>query len=236
MANSPYQDTVFILDFLSWLQPSSILDIGAGFGRWGFLCRCHLGPGESLRTNAAQSLRIDAIEAFQPNINAVYESVYNRVYKGELQSMMPGLGKYDVIICSHVIEHLEKEEGRKQIAQMFDHAVQALVVGVPIADCLRSPVGGNPYEAHRSIWRKEDFSGENVLFRKFPFTKGLDVGVAIYPKSAEARWLVKTMRNPLRSFLVRHFACAMKKVARLRGRSSIPQIESNDRHDGHKSI
>lgn len=33
-----------ILDYLGKLiygKPASVLDVGTGFGRWGFLCRCH---------------------------------------------------------------------------------------------------------------------------------------------------------------------------------------------------
>ena len=77
MSNSPYQDTVFVLDLLRSLEPKSILDVGAGFGRWGYLLRCHMASGESLTVNSNQDLRIEAVEAFDENITPIYDCVYN---------------------------------------------------------------------------------------------------------------------------------------------------------------
>jgi hypothetical protein len=80
MATSPYDDTKSVLDFMGrlfWEKEVSVLDVGAGFGRWGFLLRCHLGFGRSLTTQKPQRLSIDAIEAFRGNISPIHHSTWN---------------------------------------------------------------------------------------------------------------------------------------------------------------
>jgi len=215
MAYSPFQDTVFILDFINNLNPRSILDVGSGFGRWGFLCRCHFAGGISLAVKPDQALRIDAVEAFGPNVSAVYAAVYNRTFTGDAREVVPRLGAYDVIICSHMIEHLEKAEGRALIETMRQQARMALILGLPFNDPLREPIEGNEYEAHRSVWTAADFEGQSALVRSFRFLKRTDAGVVIYPRDDNARWHVKTLRNPLRALAVRHCPRLLRGLRRL---------------------
>lgn len=114
MPTSPYDDTVVILDFLGALlaqKTCSILDVGSGFGRWGFLCRCHLGYGRSLTVESRQALTIDAVERFEPNIAPIHDCVYNNVHAGDALEILPTLDTYDIVICSHALEHQEKQEG-----------------------------------------------------------------------------------------------------------------------------
>ena len=217
MATSPYKDTVFILEFIHNLNPRTILDVGAGFGRWGFLCRCHFGGGISLTVNAPQPLRIDAVEAFARNVNPVYEAVYNRTFVGDARDIVPKAGEYDVVICSHMVEHLDKEDGRRLMAEMRRHARMALILAFPFNDPLRGPIEGNEFESHRSTWVREDFRDSDALVRGFPFLGGVQAGVVIYPQDANARWHVKTLRNPLRVWAVKKLPKLMIAARRLMG-------------------
>jgi len=215
MASSPHQDTSFVLDFVNNADPESVLDVGAGFGRWGFLIRCHLTHGTSLTVNPRQRIRIDAIEAHRPNINPVYQAVYDNTYEGDVREVLPGLAGYDVIICSHVIEHMPKDDGWRLIGRMKEHARKALILGLPFNDPLREARDGNEFEAHRSVWRPCDFRGQSVLIKAFPFSSTTDLGVVIFPLDDNTRWHARTLRNPLRAFAVRHLG-VMRALARLR--------------------
>jgi len=215
MSNSPYQDTVFILDFLTRLNPSSVLDVGSGFGRWGFLCRCHLGVGESVVSNPSQDMKIEAIEAYPENVNSVYDAVYDKVHKGDAKLILPKLPKYDVIICSHIIEHFEKTDGWAFIEEAVRHANIAVIIGLPFRDPLRETPNKNAYEAHLSSWTGKDFCGRNVLVRTFSFKKEVDAGVVVFPVSENARWWVKTLRNPCRLFVAEKLSGLVKMVCRL---------------------
>jgi hypothetical protein len=204
MANSPYQDTVLVMDFLNAVSPASILDVGAGFGRWGFLCRCHLGPGESLTATPRQDLRIEAIEIFSRNINPVYDAVYDKVHKGDARVMLSALGNYDVILCGHVIEHFEKDEAWRFISEMKSHAKIAVILALPFNDGLREGVCGNPNEAHLSVWDEADFRGGECYVKSFPFVREVRAGVVIMPLNDVASWKVRQMKSCLRRWFSKH--------------------------------
>ncbi len=196
MANAPYTDTVDVLRLLERLGPRRVLDVGAGFGRWGFLCRCHLGSGTSLTTQPGQSLVIDAIEAFAPNVNPVYSAVYNAVHIGDAREMIAGVGDYDVILCSHMIEHIPKADGWALIDAMKAKASMAVVLGVPFHSPLRGAVGGNPYEAHVCVWSRRDFAGQRLWIREYPMTAGETSALVVVARNPDARWIVRHMRFP----------------------------------------
>ncbi len=217
MANSSYLDTVFILDAISRLSPSSVLDVGAGIGRWGFLCRCHIGVGESLQQCPEQDLRIDAVEAFEPNVGRIYEAVYDQTHVGDALEVVPRLGRYDVIVCSHMIEHMPKEQGLKLLEGMLERSNKALILALPLNDPLREELRGNLYEAHRSVWTKRDFRRKDVYLKTFPFEGKVKLAVAIYPRSPDACWLVRQLRNPLRRTLFNALARLRKRSATTEG-------------------
>jgi hypothetical protein len=200
MATSPYNDTVFILDFLGRLifgKQASILDVGSGFGRWGFLCRCHLGCGIPLAMNLESKLRVEAIEAYKPNVTPIYDCVYNATHIGDAQEVLSALGEYDIVICSHMIEHLKKEEGLRLLDQMRSHASKAVIVALPFGEWPQDDAYGNPYEVHKAVWQPADFRGHGAYIRRF----GKEQGIAIIPIDAEATWQVKMMKNPLRRWV-----------------------------------
>lgn len=213
MPTSDYRNTVHVLDFIARLDLRSALDVGAGFGRWGFLLRCHMAGGKSLTAEPAQTLNLEAVEGFAGNINPVYDAVYNRVHQGDARDVLPRLGKYDIVICGDMIEHLDKEDGRKLIEEMKRHATGALIVSVPLGECPQDAIGGNPMEVHRSTWRRADFRGQGAYLKafRFPDLRNLEIGVIIWPLSDAAKWAVKTLRNPLRRTLVDRFSGVWKR-------------------------
>ena len=89
------------------------------------------------------------------------------------------------------------------VEQMRKHAKMAVILGVPFGAPLRGPVSEGDHEAHKSVWRADDFAGEPALIKSFRFMKGIDAGVVVYPQSDEARWLTKTLRNPIRRIISR---------------------------------
>jgi hypothetical protein len=201
MANSSYKDTVFVMDMVYRMSPTSVLDVGAGFGRWGFLCRCHIGVGESLQACPEQPLRIDAVEGFKPNVSSIYPAVFNKTYIGDARQLLPTLGRYDIIVCSHMIEHMTKEDGWKLIEDMLARSSKALILGLPLNEPLRGALRGNEFEAHQSVWQKEDFKGRKAFVKTFPFEGAVKLAVVVFPKTPEAEWVVKVARNPLRRWL-----------------------------------
>lgn len=203
MANSPFQDTVFVMKFLHSLEPESVLDVGAGFGRWGFLCRCHLGPGESLTTTPDQKPIIDAVEFFPRNVNPVYDAVYNHTWQGDIVEILPSLGMYDVILCGHMIEHFEKGIAWRLIEGLSAHARKAVVICLPFYDSLRGPVCGNEREAHLSMWIPSDFRGKASVVKEFSSIGRTTAGVVILTMTRESQWIARVTASPWRGVFSR---------------------------------
>src|SRR3972149_759069 len=77
----------FVINLVMQLQPRSILEIGTGFGEYGFLFREYLDiwgaaadPARLSREN--WQVRIDGIECFAPYISDLQRRIYNRIIIG----------------------------------------------------------------------------------------------------------------------------------------------------------
>jgi hypothetical protein len=198
LATSPYSDTVFILDFLGrliWRKPATVLDVGAGFGRWGFLCRCHMAHGESLTVRPEQDLRIEAIEAWPGNVTSLYDGLYDATHVGDASEVIRELGPYDIIICSHMLEHLEKDKAKVLLAEMKQRARVALILALPFGEWPQEAIRDNPHEVHRSSWTPVEFARDGAFVRVFGKRPKVS-GVVIYPCNPDAVWAVKTLRHP----------------------------------------
>jgi hypothetical protein len=149
----------------------------------------------------SQSVKIDAVEGFSGNVNPVYQAVYDHVHVGDARQVVPGLGKYDVIICGDMIEHLPKDDGIKLIDEMLKHARTAVVLSLPLGPCPQGSIGGNDMEQHLATWYPADFRRWNAWVRPFPAGKNGLVGVAILPCSRDAEWWVRRSRNSVRRAL-----------------------------------
>lgn len=146
------------LRYILTLRPRSILDIGCGFGMWGFLTRMYLDVAEERVQPSDWRMRIDGLELFEPYILSHQRSLYSNIIIGDVRELAPKVDQYDLIIAGDVIEHLDKDDGEEVIAQLYDKAKRALFVNIPLGDGWDHPERhGNPGELHRSQWYVEDF-------------------------------------------------------------------------------
>ena len=140
------------------LAPESILDVGCGFGLWGFLCREYLDVMNERVQPETWRVRIDGIELFEPYILAHQRALYNSIRIADIRDVAAHVDEYDLIITGDVIEHLDKADGEAVIADLYRKARKALLVNIPIGGGWDHPERhGNPGELHRSQWEVEDF-------------------------------------------------------------------------------
>lgn len=167
--STPYAVPI-VASVLRQLKPASVLDVGVGFGKYGFVVREYLDVWDisDYREYGKDRwrTRLEGIEATSEYITPLQEYLYDTIHRGEAQSVIDGLGQYDVIVMGDVLEHFEKDEGRRLVRKLYDHADRCVLLMFP-PDCDRNEdVLGNPYESHRSGWNRRDFSSyENVAFR-----------------------------------------------------------------------
>lgn len=96
-------------------RPKRILDVGIGFGLWGFLARNYGVIWDPKLTqkkyhNWKNEIIVDGIEISAALITPLQELIYNKIYIGNMLDIVPTLNTYDLIIMGDVIEHVTKEE------------------------------------------------------------------------------------------------------------------------------
>lgn len=143
-----------------------ILDVGSGFGKWGFLIRDSF-EGILFQNYNKKDWKIDvtAIEPFSRYITPLQEQIYNRIIKKDLLGCVDELGQFDLVILGDVIEHFEKGKGHEILAKLFDHS-DNVIVSTPNGFMPQGAWAENELETHKSGWILNDFESYNVVEQK----------------------------------------------------------------------
>jgi len=182
----PVSSSVQISDCLAHIvgfQPQSVLDVGCGFGLWGFLCREYLDVWNGRVQPHEWQVRIDGLELWEPYIQAHQRALYTNIFVRDIREALPDLESYDLIIAGDVIEHLDKEDAELVLDTLYEKARLALLVNIPLTGHWDHPIQyGNPGELHRSQWVPEDFAGYPNHFKEYKLPCG-EYGSFVCPKA-----------------------------------------------------
>lgn len=156
MPTSHYLQINEIIQIVKYVRPSSVLDIGVGFGKYGMLLREYLkfwSPADDLGT---RSEIIDGIEAFESYITPGQKYYYDSIYIGNALDVLPSLQHYDLILLIDVLEHLDAEEGNRLLT-LCQKKAGHILISTPIKMNVQGTVYGNDYEIHKYQWKPKDF-------------------------------------------------------------------------------
>jgi SAM-dependent methyltransferase len=151
-----------LIYLLQQLNPGTVLDIGKGFGKYGFLIHEYVGipmteRPEPTKTLAEQSqVVIDAVEIQRDYIFPHDDHLYRHVYVGDIVELYRNLHAYDLILMADVIEHLDKPEALR-VARHFLADGATMVIATPKRFFRQDLYYGSEFEAHRSHWKPRDF-------------------------------------------------------------------------------
>ena len=150
---------------LVWeLAPKRVLDLGAGYGKYGVLFREYLGLRHSHedrhRGNMSGSspvARIDGVEGFASYVGGLHELVYDKIYVEGILDFINREWEYDFIFIGDVLEHLDKTAAvEKVLPTLVARASMGVLVSVPAKVEDQGDTFGNPLEIHRSSWSARD--------------------------------------------------------------------------------
>ena len=152
-----------ILGLIWNLAPQSVLDVGAGSGKYGALFRDYLEPRlnpDEDRLTSKRFARIDAVEGFSAYIGPLHEVVYDTIYPDLIEDFVQkrnGL-QYDLVYAGDVIEHLDKDVAKETVIPgLLRISRMGVLISVPWHFGEQAALYGNELERHRSEWSKADF-------------------------------------------------------------------------------
>ncbi len=145
MPTSHNHNIEYVTRLIRHHSPETILDVGAGAGKYGHLLRAiYLDP------------KVDAVEVWEPYIKKYkLKSLYNKIYQIDIREFSNF--NYDLIILGDVLEHMSKEDAVK-VMNLIKLQAKMAIISIPICHCPQGHVHGNPYEEHV----KDDWTHDEV--------------------------------------------------------------------------
>jgi cyclopropane fatty-acyl-phospholipid synthase-like methyltransferase len=129
------------------LNPSTVLDVGAGQGTYLDLIRRDLG----------EKVNVTAVEVWEPYIDQFnLVNRYNKVIKDDVRNLENF--SYDLVILGDIIEHMTEDDAVILWDRISSQAKNA-IISIPIIHYHQDAINGNPYEVHV----EEDWNTERVL-------------------------------------------------------------------------
>ena len=165
MPSSTHVHISKMVDWIVRLQPTSVLDIGVGFGKWGFLAREYTDINAHRYQREDWRVRIEGVEAFPEYATPTYQYIYDQVHHGDLREVLPRLTTYDLVIIGDVIEHFDKEVGLDLLRQLRQKS-QYILLSSPTV-FFTQELFENDFERHRSLWTVDDFEGFRFDYDEF---------------------------------------------------------------------
>ena len=136
-------------------KPGSVLDIGIGFGKYGFLCREYLELWDGREVYHEWKRRIDGIEVFKDYITPLQDMIYDRIYVGNALDVLPNLTfTYDLILLIDVLEHFIEDEGYRLLHECRSKG-RKILVSTPKNIRTQGAAFGNDHETHRFQWQPD---------------------------------------------------------------------------------
>jgi len=151
-----------VLKHVMKLQPKRVLDVGVGYGKWGFLLREYLESWNDRVHPEDWEITITGVEVWEPYTRLPWmREIYTNMVIQDVRVWIQGRVfhelQYDVAICGDVLEHMPKEDAIQVLNALLGLCGE-VIVNVPIGkEWLNNQiVDGNPYEKHQCAWEHEE--------------------------------------------------------------------------------
>jgi len=140
-----------VLKLVEKLGPMSILDIGPGNGRYGFLFRELLDLNYGRFARKTWQVVIDGVEVERRYLSPVHDFVYNVVHVANwLSEEVIFQLTYDLAFMGDILEHFREGEWQKALMKARRYSKATIVVCPNWRGSIsQGPWGGNEFETHR---------------------------------------------------------------------------------------
>ena len=142
------------------IRGNTILDVGCGWGKWGFLAKKYF-----YCTREGNQFTEPVVAGIDMHYRSLHRLNFHRIYDlliyGNAVRLPFKNRSFDTILALELIEHLTKEQGHIALLEFERIAKKCIIISTPNVKCLRKGLstmhGFNKYEAHLSWWEPKDF-------------------------------------------------------------------------------
>lgn len=141
------------------IDPSveSILDLGSGPGKIMSLIKYRLKIKKAI-----------GVELFKPYIDeAKKNKIYNEIITKDIRKINFKPNSFDLVIASHVLEHLPKKDAWKVLEKMEKIAKKQIIIATPIGDIYHPLEDGNLLQLHLCSFQPSEFEQKGYKIVKF---------------------------------------------------------------------
>ena len=162
MPTSDVAQIPFIVACVQIVRPQSVLDLGFGFGKYGFLLREYIDVCAEIGSSAGLDakdkpgkIRIDGVEGCPEYITPVQRLIYDDVAESNVLEFCGTLPdkQYDCCLLIDVLEHLMPSDGARLLRDMR-RVARCAIVTTPKYFYPQGELCGNPLEKHLCVWSR----------------------------------------------------------------------------------
>lgn len=152
MPTSSHAHLSTVIDVMLSARPHSILDVGLGYGAYGFLARCYLDE-----FGREDPLQLDGIEGFPQYVGEVQQLLYDRIFVGDALAVLRSMdaASYDLVLALDIVEHFDQRDANAFVSECV-RVGRSTIVTTPRIPIDQHDVHGNELERHRSHTRRRD--------------------------------------------------------------------------------
>jgi hypothetical protein len=160
MPMSSYVHLEKIVALMVKTKPTTFLDVGIGFGKWGCLAREYVeGWCNHRYIPGTWKTLIHGIEIYEPYRNPLW-GAYDKIIIGNVLEVTKNpdwdvpRGGYDFVLMMDVLEHIDKDVGLQVLKQLCSIGKKVVF---SFSNNHQRGVCANTHEDHISRWKIEDF-------------------------------------------------------------------------------
>jgi len=147
-------------DPLTWVidtKGKTILDLASGLGRPMQMIK--------LRMKIEKAVGVDLFEPYIEKTKA--EHIHDQYIIEDIRKVKFPEKSFDIVIASHVLEHLPKKDAWKVLENMEKWAKKQVIIGTPIGEHYHPIEDGNILQLHVSAFQPEDFIQRGYKIKRY---------------------------------------------------------------------
>lgn len=149
-------------DPLPWIidkNSKTILDLGCGEGLPMKLIKLRLSPSKTV-----------GVDIFNSYIEKNRQDAIHDVYLIEdIRKVKFPVKSFDIVIASHALEHLQKDQALKVLENMEKIAKKQVIVAAPIGHIYHPETDGNKHQLHLSSFEPTEFEEKGYKVIRYGF-------------------------------------------------------------------